>query len=56
MDNHVERIDALELIANAVIADNARRAIFNNDNHEDRVLDQDSPAYLQVMEFIEQEG
>lgn len=57
LDSNIERLDALELIANAVIADNAKKAIYSDDNYEEeRNLDQDSPAYLQVMECIEQGG
>ena len=56
LGSNVERLDALELIANAVIADNAKKAIYDDTSYEDeeRTLDQDSPAYLQVMDFIEQ--
>ena len=54
LDSNVERIDALELISNAVIADNAKKAIFADKTYEEeRLLDGDSPAYLQVMECIE---
>jgi hypothetical protein len=54
IDNNIERIDAIELIANAVIADNAQKAILNDHNYEERTIDRDSPAYLQVMDYIEQ--
>jgi glycerol-3-phosphate dehydrogenase len=54
LGNNVERIDALELIANAVIADNAKKAILNDNSYEERTIDRDSPAYLQVMDSIEQ--
>ena len=52
--NHVERIDALELISNAIVAQNARRAIHQEDLNEEREIGPDDPAYLQVMDCIEQ--
>ncbi len=53
--NHIERPDALELIANTVIADNARKAILDNDHAiEEREIQPDDPAYLRVMDCIEQ--
>jgi len=36
-----------------VIADNARRAIPDDSSHEDGAHNKDSPAYLKVMEVIE---
>jgi hypothetical protein len=54
LGNNVERIDALELIANAVIADNAKKAILSDNSYEERTISQDRPAYLQVMDYIEQ--
>ena len=52
--NSIDRLDALELIANAVIAENAKRAIHDEQFLEERDLQEDDPAYLQVMELIEQ--
>ena len=51
--NNVENSDALELVSNAVIAENARKAI-NDDNNEDRAVRPEDPAYLKVMDYIEQ--
>lgn len=52
--NSIDRLDALELIANAVIAENAKRAICDEQLLEERDLQESDPAYLQVMELIEQ--
>ena len=53
--NNVEHGDALELVANAVIAENARKAINDdNNNNDERAIRPDDPAYLQVMDLIEQ--
>lgn len=52
--NNVEHDDALELIANTVVAENARKAIYGEDNSEDRTIRPEDPAYLQVMDCIEQ--
>ena len=52
--NNVEHYDALELISNAVIAENARKAIYDDDSSEERAIRPDDPAYLQVMDYIEQ--
>lgn len=54
LEMNVERLDALELIANAVIADNAKKAISDDNSNEERSINQDSPAYLQVLDCIEQ--
>lgn len=51
--NNVENGDALDLVSNAVIAENARKAI-NYDNNEDRAVRPEDPAYLKVMDYIEQ--
>lgn len=51
--NNVEHFDALELISNAVIAENARKAIYDEDL-EERAIQPEDPAYLQVMDCIEQ--
>ena len=50
---NLDRPEALTLLANAVIADNARRAIPDDSSHEDGAHNKDSPAYLKVMEVIE---
>lgn len=53
--NNVEHLDALELISNAVVAENARKALYDDDNNiEERPIRPDDPAYLQVMDCIEQ--
>ncbi len=50
---NLQEAEALELISNAVIADNAKKAIRNNTNTlDDRELDEDAPAYLKVMDSI----
>jgi hypothetical protein len=51
--HNLEKPEALELLANAVIADNARQAI-NDDSGFDEGSDDDNvPAYLQAMNVIE---
>ncbi|MDJ0577964.1 MAG: hypothetical protein QNJ65_22745 [Xenococcaceae cyanobacterium MO_234.B1] len=52
--NNIDRLDALELISNVVIADNAKKAIRDDSAIEEREVKPDDPAYLQVMDFIEQ--
>lgn len=52
--NGLERSESLNLIANAVIANNARKAINSKYETEDREIQPEDPAYLQVMDFIEQ--
>ena len=52
--NNVEHFDALELVSNAVIAENARKALYDDDNGEERPIRPEDPAYLQVMDCIEQ--
>ena len=51
--HHLDRPEAVTLLANAVIADNARRAIPDDSNQEDGADNKDSPAYLKVMDVIE---
>jgi len=51
--NDIEQSDALELISNAVIAENAKKALYD-ENIEEREIQDDDPAYLQVMDCIEQ--
>ena len=50
---NLDHPDALTLLANAVIADNAGRAIPDDSSQEDGVDSHDSRAYLQVMNAIE---
>ncbi len=50
----VENLDALELISNTVVAENARKAIYDDDSIEEREIKPEDPAYLQVMDLIEQ--
>ena len=52
--NNVDNFDALELISNTVVAENARKAIYDDDSIEEREIKPEDPAYLQVMDFIEQ--
>ena len=52
--NNIDRLDALELISNVVIADNAKKAIRDDHVIEEREVTPDDPAYLQVMDCIEQ--
>jgi hypothetical protein len=52
--NNVEYSDALELIANTVMAENARKAIYGEEISEERGIQPEDPAYLQVMDCIEQ--
>jgi hypothetical protein len=52
--NNLDRLDALELISNAVIADNAKKAIYDKNGIEEREVQPDDPAYLRVMDCIEQ--
>ena len=51
--NDIEQSDALELISNAVIAENAKKAL-EDENIEEREVQADDPAYLRVMDCIEQ--
>jgi hypothetical protein len=50
---NLERPEALELLANAVIADNARRAIPDDNLTEDSETSEETPAYLRAMNVIE---
>jgi len=50
---NLDRPESLELLANAVIADNARRAIPDDSNQEDGDANADIPAYLKAMNVIE---
>ena len=45
--------EAMDLIVNAVIADNARRLIRGDSGLEDMEVDDDPPAYLRAMNVIE---
>lgn len=50
---NLDRPGALELLANAVIADNARRAIPDDTILDDSDTSEDTPAYLRAMNVIE---
>ena len=50
---NLERPEALTLLANAVIADTARRAIPDDTSLEDTEASEDTPAYLRAMNVIE---
>ena len=52
--NNFDKPEALELLANAVIADNARKYINDENAIEEREIQAEDPAYLQVMTSIEQ--
>ncbi len=52
--SNLDRPEALELISNVVIANNARKAIREDNVSEEREVTPDDPAYLQVMDCIEQ--
>ena len=49
----LERPESLELLANAVVADNARRAIPDDGNPDDGSSSEETPAYLRAMNVIE---
>lgn len=57
LDNLIQP-EALELISNAVIADNAKRAISSDTSSEEKIEEREftseTPAYIKVMECIEQ--
>ncbi len=50
---NLDRPGALELVANAVIADNARRAVPDDTISDDVDSGEESPAYLRAMNVIE---
>lgn len=52
--NNIETLDALELISNAIIAENARKALKIDTEADDREISPDAPAYLRVIDYIEQ--
>ena len=52
--NNLDKEEALELLANAVIADNARKAIHDENGMDERTIHDHDPAYMQVMHSIEQ--
>ncbi|MGK7947927.1 MAG: hypothetical protein AB4368_03740 [Xenococcaceae cyanobacterium] len=52
--NHIEQPDSLELISNAVIANNAKKALRDDNSIEEREIRPEDPAYIQVMDLIEQ--
>ncbi len=54
LDN-MEEEDALELLSNTVIIDNAKKAIRDDNIIEDRELTSQTPAYIHIMNSIEQE-
>jgi len=51
--NNLDKSESLDLLANAVIVDNARKAI-HDDNLEEIIAQADDPAYVLAMESIEQ--
>jgi hypothetical protein len=50
---NLERPESLDLLANAVTADNARRAIPDDSNQDDGGASEETPAYLRAMNVIE---
>jgi hypothetical protein len=50
---NLDRPEALALLANAVIADNARRVVPDDNTGDDSVSNEDTPAYLRAMNVIE---
>lgn len=50
--NNIGNSDALELISKAVVAENAQKAIYDEEKIEERVIDPHDPAYLQIMDYI----
>ncbi len=50
---NLDKPEALELLANVVIADNARKAINDDSGLDDDLVQDDVPAYLQAMNVIE---
>lgn len=52
--NNLENSEALELISNVVVAENAKKALNVDGEIETREIQPDAPAYLQVIEYIEQ--
>ncbi|MEM9567755.1 MAG: hypothetical protein AAF974_05555 [Cyanobacteria bacterium P01_E01_bin.34] len=55
--NNIDRYDALELIANTIVVDNAKKLLANSDGASDeREIQPDDPAYMQVMDIIEQQS
>lgn len=55
LDN-IEQAEAIELISNAIIADNAKKAIRDDNIIEEREFKDDAPAYIKVMDCIEQDN
>ncbi len=51
--HNLDKPEALELLANAVIADNARQAINDDSGFDEGSDDHNVPAYLQAMNVIE---
>lgn len=49
----LERPESLDLLANAVVADNARRAIPDDSNTDEGSSSEETPAYLRAMNVIE---
>jgi hypothetical protein len=50
---NLERPEALELLANAVIADNARRVVPDDPSPDEGAAGEDTSAYLRAMNVIE---
>ena len=51
--NNLDKTESLELIANVVIADNARKAIQDENRLDEIAIQSNDPAYLQAMSSIE---
>ena len=53
--DYLEKPEALNLIANAVVDDNAKRALRDDNFIEERAITEDTPTYLKIMNCIEQD-
>ena len=53
LDN-LENPEALELISHVVIVDNAKKVLRDDNLIEEREVTSDTPAYIRVMDYIEQ--
>lgn len=51
--NNLDKPESMELIVNAIIADNAKKAIYQENGTEERQVKPDDPAYIRAMNSIE---
>ncbi len=52
LDN-LQQADSLELLSHAVIADNAKRAIYDENHIDTAIINSNTPSYLKIMHEIE---